>query len=258
MRCQNSYQRYCALHDLCNTGEWSDHDHDRDHDHEHVSSALGSERSMAIMAPKKSTSSGTVKNAVVAFKSVSEGQVVSVSGKVMTKSGLMTSTKTGTVWAWVDIQDSEDGNKLRMKGFGAQAKVIAKLEFLATFDFHNFQIEKRFGVQFEASPLKGATVEENPRNLNPDDTWDQREYGPLTDINPGEESSSNMNFLFKVLKKCELQDEWMTVDVTDEESTKKSIKVHKAVSCLFPGQGAPGEGQGDPGARKRPEHPDSL
>ena len=239
MRCQNRYQRSGALYDLCKAEEWS-----------------YPLRSMAIMAPKKSTSSGTVKNAVVAFKSVSEGQVVSVSGKVMTKSGLMTSTKTGTVWAWVDIQDSEDGNKLRMKGFGAQAKVIAKLEFLATFDFHNFQIEKRFGVQFEASPLKGATVEENPRNLNPDDTWDQREYGPLTDINPGEESSSNMNFLFKVLKKCELQDEWMTVDVTDEESTKKSIKVHKAVSCLFPGQGAPGEGQGDPGARKRPEHPE--
>ena len=32
----------------------------------------------------------------------------------------------------------------------------------------------------------------------------------------------------------------------------------KAVSHLFPGQGAPGEGQGDPGARRRPEDPGNV
>ena len=158
------------------------------------------------MAPKKRTSSGTVKNAVVELKNVKEGQVVSVSGKVMTKSGLMTKSATGTVWAWVDIQDSEDGSKLRLKSFGAMAKIIAKLKFLETFDFHNFKVEKGFGVQFEATPVKGVVVEENKINLNPDATWDQKEYVPLTDINPGEEKSSNLNFLLKVLKRGEMHE----------------------------------------------------
>ena len=41
------------------------------------------------MAPKKRTSSGTVKNALVQLKTVKEGQIVSVQGKVMSKTGVM-------------------------------------------------------------------------------------------------------------------------------------------------------------------------
>ena len=180
------------------------------------------------MAPKKRTSSGTVKNALVQLKNVKEHQVVSVSGKVMSKSGLMTKSATGTVWAWVDIQDAEEGSKLRLKSFGAMANRIAKLKFLETFDFHNFKVEKGFGVQFEAAPVKGgAVVEENKINLNPDATWDQKEYGPLTDLQPGEEKSSNLNFLLKVVKRGEMHEEWLTVGVIDEEATEDSIKVHE-------------------------------
>ena len=69
------------------------------------------------MAPKKRTSSGTVKHVVVELKTIKEGQIASVSGEVMSKTGLMTSAKTGTTWACADIQDSEDGGKMRIKGF---------------------------------------------------------------------------------------------------------------------------------------------
>ena len=70
-------------------------------------------------------------------------------------------------------------------------------------------------------------MDENKTNLNPDATWDQREYGPLTDINPGEEKTSNLNFLLKVVKRSEVQDEWIIVEVVDEENTEKTIKVHE-------------------------------
>ena len=116
---------------------------------------------MYIMAPKSRISSGTVRHAVVKMKTIKEGQVVSVSGKVMSKTGLMTKAQTGTTWAWVDIQDSADGGKLRMKCFGEMATVISKLRFLGTFDFYQFRVEKGFSVQMEATPVKGVVVDEN-------------------------------------------------------------------------------------------------
>ena len=42
------------------------------------------------MAPKKRSSTGSVKTAFVEIKDVKPGQTVSVKGKVMTKSGTMT------------------------------------------------------------------------------------------------------------------------------------------------------------------------
>jgi hypothetical protein len=79
----------------------------------------------------------------------------------------------------------------------------------------------------QATPVKGVVVDEIKTNLNPDATWDQKEYGPLTDINPGEEKTSNLNFLLKVVRRSEVQDEWITVEVVDEENTDKTIKVHE-------------------------------
>jgi len=184
------------------------------------------------MAPKKRTSSGTVKHVVVEMKTIKEGQVVSVSGKVMSKTGLMTSAKTGTTWAWADIQDSEDGRMMRIKGFKELAKRVAELKFLHTFDFHQFRVEKGFSVPWEASPGKGSSVVENLTNLNPDATWDQKEYGPLTDTNPGEDKNAMLNFLLKVVEISEVVDDWFTVEVVDEEGTKKTIKVHETHESL--------------------------
>ena len=44
---------------------------------------------LAIMAPKKRTSTANVKNALVKLKTVKEGQIVSVQGKIMSKTGVM-------------------------------------------------------------------------------------------------------------------------------------------------------------------------
>ena len=41
------------------------------------------------MAPKKRTSTRTVKNAMLELKTVKEGQIVSVQGKIMSKTGVM-------------------------------------------------------------------------------------------------------------------------------------------------------------------------
>ena len=41
------------------------------------------------MASKKRTSTGNVKNALVRLRTVKEGQIVSVQGKVMSKTGVM-------------------------------------------------------------------------------------------------------------------------------------------------------------------------
>ena len=41
------------------------------------------------MAPKKRTSTGTVKNALVRLRTVKEGPIASVQGKVMSKTGVM-------------------------------------------------------------------------------------------------------------------------------------------------------------------------
>ena len=94
---------------------------------------------------------------------------------------------------------------MRMKGFGAQADAIANLEFLNTFDFHNFKTEKGLGVKFEAVVQKGGCVENTPTTLNVEGTWDVKEYGPLSDISPGQDKSSNLHFLVKVVKMGEIK-----------------------------------------------------
>ena len=51
------------------------------------------------MAPKKRTSTGSVKTAFVEIKDVKPGQTVSVKGKVLSKSGTM--TLGDVLWDWV-------------------------------------------------------------------------------------------------------------------------------------------------------------
>ena len=134
---------------------------------------------------------------------------------------------TGTVWAWADIQDSEAGGKLRVKAFHPVAKQVANSKFLDTCVFHNFKVEKGFGVALEALAMKGGFIEPREVKMNPDDTWDHKEYGPLTDINPGEDKTSNLNFILKIVQTGATVDEWRSVDVIDEEGTQKNIKVHE-------------------------------
>ncbi len=94
-------------------------------------------------------------------------------------------------------------------------------------------MEKGLGVKFEAVVQKGGTVEAFPTNLNPEGTWDLKEYGPLSDISPGQDKSSNLHFLVKVVRMGQIKDEMMLVDVTDEENTSRSIKVHECHTAIL-------------------------
>ena len=67
------------------------------------------------------------------------------------------------------------------------ATVIAGLEFLETYDFHNFKTEKGLGIKMEAVMQKGGTVEAAASSLNAEGTWDQLVYGPFSDIKAGED-----------------------------------------------------------------------
>ena len=122
---------------------------------------------------------------------------------------------------------------MRMKGFGAYAETIANLEFLNMFDFHNFKTEKGLGVKFEAVVQKGGCVENTRGNLNVEGTWDVKEYGPLSDVSPGQDKSSNLHFLVKVVKMGEFKDEMMLVEVIDEENTSRSIHVHECHTAIL-------------------------
>ena len=50
-------------------------------------------------------------------------------------------SRSGTLWAWVDVQDCEKGNLLRLKAFGDQTKQIIALNFLDTYNSVWFQCE---------------------------------------------------------------------------------------------------------------------
>ena len=185
---------------------------------------------VAIMAPKKRTSAGTIKNAVVPIQRVKEGDTVSVAGKILTKSGLMRQGSTGILWAWADIQDSAAGGKLRVKAVWPQRAVlqVARSKFMDTFIFHNFKVEKGFGAALEAVAVRGAFIEPRCVKMNPDDTWDHQCYGLLTELTERElHPDIQLNFILKIVQTGATVDEWRSVDVIDEEGTQKNIKVHE-------------------------------
>ena len=53
----------------------------------------------------------------------------------------------------------------------------------------------------------------------------------MSDISPGQDKSSNLHFLVKVVRMGQIKDEMMLVDVTDEENISRSIahESHAAV-----------------------------
>ena len=166
---------------------------------------------------------------VVPIENVREGDTVSFAGKILTKSGLMRQASTGILWAWADIQDSAGVGKLRVKAFYPQAaaRFIADSTFLDTYIFHDFKVEQGFGAVLEAVAMRGARMESVYVKMNPGDTWDHKKYAPLTDITRGEDKTSHLNFILKIVQTGATVDEWRSVDVIDEEGTQKNIKVHE-------------------------------
>ena len=45
----------------------------------------------------------------------------------------------GVPWAWVEIQDCENGATMRVKGFYEKAKILTNMDLLATKTFIAFQ-----------------------------------------------------------------------------------------------------------------------
>ena len=115
---------------------------------------------------------------------------------------------------------------MKMKGFGSMATVIAGLEFMETYDFHNFKTEKGLGIKMEAFIQKGGTVEAAASSLNAEGTWDQKEYGSLSDIKAGEDVKK-IDFIAKLVREKETEDDMKSVEFIDEEGTTKTIKVHE-------------------------------
>ena len=62
--------------------------------------------------------------------------------------------------------------------------------------------------------------------LDAGDTWDQREYAPLTDVVGGATRSNGLDFIVKLVKKKDVQDNMVLVDFADEEGTETEFLVH--------------------------------
>ena len=61
------------------------------------------------------------------------------------------------------------------------------------------------------------------------DTWDQREYAPLTDVVGGAIRSNGLDFIVKMVrKKNHAQDNMVVVDFADEEGTETEFLVHES------------------------------
>ena len=114
-----------------------------------------------------------------------------------------------------------------MKAFGDQAKQLVALKFLGTYDFVSFQCELGNGGKTECKMQKGSAVEKAADPLDTEDTWDQREYGPLSDIVPGKTKTNGSDFIVKLLKEKDMQDNMVQVDFVDEEGTEREFMVHE-------------------------------
>ena len=63
--------------------------------------------------------------------------------------------------------------------------------------------------------------------LDTGDTWDQREYAPLTDVVGGATRSNGLDFIVKLVKKKNhAEDNMVLVDFADEEGTETEFLVH--------------------------------
>ena len=73
---------------------------------------------------------------------------------------------------------------------------------------------------------KGSAVAKAEQPLDAEDTWDSREYGPLSDIILGNTKTDGSDFIVKLVKEKEMQNEMVLVEFVDEEGTQRDIMVH--------------------------------
>jgi hypothetical protein len=127
----------------------------------------------------------------------------------------------------VDIQDEAGGLVMRMKAFGAQAKQIADLKFLTTHEFHGFECKPGLKGDPECGWRHRAAIQPAEENLDNEDAWDGKEYGPLSDIRPGQTTTTNLSFIVKLVSEGPSSDSMINVNFLDEEGTTKRFSVHE-------------------------------
>ena len=146
------------------------------------------------------------------------------------KSGTLLHPRTarsGTLWAWVDVQDCEKGSLLRFKAFGDQTRQIIGLNLLGTYNCLSFRCEAGGQGKNECKWVTGASVETADEPFDAGDTWDQREYAPLSDVVGGSTRSNGLDFIVKLVrKKDHAQDNMVLVHFADEEGTETEFLVH--------------------------------
>ena len=90
---------------------------------------------------------------------------------------------------------------MRMEAWGKQSKLIADLTFLRTYEFHDFEcVVSQVDGRLECGGRHKASIPAAEEELDLDDTWDLKEYGPLSDIVPGQAKTNNLDFLVKLVK----------------------------------------------------------
>ena len=118
---------------------------------------------------------------------------------------------------------------MRLKAWNAQARQLAQLDFMSTYDFINFKCQKNnFDDKLECNWQKGSVVQTPDEQFDPEDEWDEKTYGPLSDIHPSQTENTNLQFIVKFVKAGSKQDDYVKMDFVDEEGTTKTFKVHES------------------------------
>ena len=119
---------------------------------------------------------------------------------------------------------------MRMKAWNAQAKTVSELTFLHTYEFHGFECKvSQFDGKLECGWRLKAAIQAAEEELDEEDTWDIKVYGPLTDIHPGQTTTTNLDFIVKLVKAGDQHDAMVNVDFLDEEGTPRTFKVHESL-----------------------------
>ena len=180
------------------------------------------EDSVDGLAQRKRTATGSIETFISSCGTLKSGQVVSISGKILSKSGLIWD-RGSTKHAWVEIQDFSEDVRLKVCASGSMAEQLSNLKFLKTYAFHNFMMQ-HFGLRFKALALKEAWVEAQKHDLDSDHTWDKKVYEPLD----RHKTEQYLHFILLFWNVVPCGEDWLYVYVKDEEGTRGRIRVHKS------------------------------
>ena len=128
----------------------------------------------------------------------------------------------------VKDEDTTPSLTMRFKAWNAQAKQLAEMTFMKTYEFIGFECKRNeFDLKLECNWKKGSAVQDSEQALDVDDEWDEKTYAPLSDIGPNPTETTNLQFILKFKKAGEKQDDYVKMDFEDEDKEVKTFKVHE-------------------------------